>query len=293
MVQIKRLTECTLEEAVTAWNKGFTGYYVDASTTADKFVSRMGQEDLSPSLSVVACIEGRPAGLTLSGLRTIHGRKVAWNGGTCVAPEWRGKGVGEIMIKAALERYEQEGVDTATLEAFVQNESAISLYRKMGYQVVDRLLFLERTGPFTAEPFAQSGEDLYTIRRVTPREVGLLPFYPRLAPWQTQWQSAKEGEGLLVIDQKGAVVGFALYRRVYDEAGAVQAIFLLQCDAHPEVDDADGIIRTALTELFAPYDLSCRRSTFNLPASRQRLVQLLTTAGFQPTVEQVFMTRQS
>ncbi|WP_126428998.1 hypothetical protein [Brevibacillus marinus] len=61
LIQLKRLRECTLDEAVAAWNSGFAGYYVDVSTTADKFLNRMYREDLSASLSIVAWVDGKPA----------------------------------------------------------------------------------------------------------------------------------------------------------------------------------------------------------------------------------------
>lgn len=292
LIQLKRLRECTLDEAVAAWNSGFAGYYVDVSTTADKFLNRMYREDLSASLSIVAWVDGKPAGLVMNGVRTIGGQKVAWNGGTCVVPELRGRGVGAAMIEAVMELYRQAGVERAVLEAFVQNEPAISLYRKMGYQLVDRLLFLERTDPFADRPFAHRLPHRYTLRSVRPHEVGRLPFYRSAAPWQTQWQSAKEGEALIALDPAGEAVGYALYERVYEESGAIKNISLLQCEARPELAEADEVLRIMLAELFAPHDVSCRRSTFNLPASRQRLLRLLAAEGFQPKVEQVYLEKQ-
>lgn len=292
MIQIKRLQECTLDEAVATWNSGFSDYYVDVTTTADKFISRMHQEDLSAAMSVVAWVDGKPAGLVMNGLRTIGGQKVAWNGGTCVVPEQRGKGVGAAMMKAVLELYRQAGVERAVLEAFVQNERAISLYRSWGYQIVDRLLFLQRTDRFAAPPFTPVHPHPYTVRSARPQEVGQLTFYCSDAPWQTQWQSNPKGEGLLVLDPSGRAVGYALYERVVDENGALQKINLLQCEALPELEDADEVLRLMLAELFAPHEASCRRSTFNLPASRQRLVRLLAQEGFQSTVEQVYMEKQ-
>ncbi|MBO8165383.1 MAG: GNAT family N-acetyltransferase [Brevibacillus sp.] len=291
MVTIKRLSACTLEEAVDAWNRGFAGYYTNVTTTLDKFVSRMGMEDLSPSLSFVAFVDGKPAGLVLNGLRTVNGSKVSWNGGTCVADEWRGKGVGAALMNATLEALRQEGVALATLEAFRQNERAVALYRKFGYETVDRLLFLERHDPFTLQPFGAIGQSRYTVQRVTPREAGMLPFYRSQVPWQTQWQSAREGEALVVRSQEGVTVGYALYKRVHDQAGRLQTIFLLQCEASPEAGHAEEIVRLMLNEVFAPHDRICRRSTFNLPASNRLLVQLLEEAGFRPSIEQVYMVK--
>jgi hypothetical protein len=34
-INIKRLSECTFNEALQAWNEGFKGYYSDATMTED------------------------------------------------------------------------------------------------------------------------------------------------------------------------------------------------------------------------------------------------------------------
>nr|WP_309100115.1 hypothetical protein [Fredinandcohnia onubensis] len=62
MITIKRLSQCTLEDAVVAWNKGFEGYYFDMTTTVDFFTRRLILEGLSPTLSVIAYDEERPVG---------------------------------------------------------------------------------------------------------------------------------------------------------------------------------------------------------------------------------------
>ncbi|MBA2878130.1 hypothetical protein HNR63_001184 [Anoxybacillus kamchatkensis] len=40
MLQIKRLSECTLKEAVRAWNAGFEGYYFPIQLTIESFLDR-------------------------------------------------------------------------------------------------------------------------------------------------------------------------------------------------------------------------------------------------------------
>ncbi len=50
-------------------------------------------EGLSAELSIIAFQDEQPVGIALSGLRTIDGKKVAWNGGTGVAVPLRSQGV--------------------------------------------------------------------------------------------------------------------------------------------------------------------------------------------------------
>ncbi|MGO0063755.1 N-acetyltransferase family protein [Brevibacillus fluminis] len=292
MVTIKKLSECTFLQAVEAWNKGFEGYFFDATTTVDRFITRFAYEGLSSDLSIVAFQDDQPVGLILSGVRTIDGKKVAWNGGTGVASAYRKQGVGREMMKALIGLYEEAGIEVAILEAFRQNEKAIALYQQMGYEIIDQLLFLQHTEAFETNPFAGAEQLPFTVKHGIPQDVRHLGFSDTMYPWQTQWQGVRDGESLIVLDAAGQEAGYAIYKRSFDEAGKLLQISLLQCEARPGHEQADEIVRLALSHVFAPWDAACKRTTFNLPASKERVVQALGSAGFTPAMEQVYMRKE-
>ncbi|WP_246009520.1 GNAT family N-acetyltransferase [Brevibacillus fluminis] len=292
MVTIKKLSECTFLQAVEAWNKGFEGYFFDATTTVDRFITRFAYEGLSSDLSIVAFHDDQPVGLILSGVRTIDGKKVAWNGGTGVASAYRKQGVGREMMKALMALYEEAGIDVAILEAFRQNEKAIALYQQMGYEIIDQLLFLQNTEAFETNPFADAKKLPFTVKHGIPQDVRHLSFSDTLHPWQTQWQGVRDGESLIVLNADGQEVGYAIYKRSFDESGKPLQVSLLQCEVRPGHVQADDIVRLALSHAFAPWDVACKRTTFNLPASKERVVQSLASAGFTPSMEQVYMRKE-
>jgi [ribosomal protein S18]-alanine N-acetyltransferase len=51
-----------------------------------------------------------------------------------VLPDYRGKGLGEALMKGVMEIAKQVGARVMTLEVRVSNEAAKGLYRKMGFQ---------------------------------------------------------------------------------------------------------------------------------------------------------------
>ena len=293
MITIKSMSECTFAEVTKAWNRGFEGYFLPVTMTEESLVQRLGAEGYVLSLSVVAFDGAEPVGLVASGLRTIGNQKVAWNGGTGVATEYRRKGVGRLLIQATLDRYREAGVDVATLEALSQNEKAISLYDQLGYKLEDRLLFWERLDALPEQAFGEKADGRYQVRAALVQEVAGLPFYRSDVPWQNQWQSLRDAQALIVEDQEGQAVGYAMYKIVLSEEGKLNAIVLRQCAAQPAHADAKDILRTALAYLYAPYEVECRRSTFNLRASDEMLFELLAEAGFASSgTEQVYMSKQ-
>jgi ribosomal protein S18 acetylase RimI-like enzyme len=292
MIVVKRMNQCTLAEVTLAWNRGFEGYFVPVTMTEESLLQRLGREEYAPSLSVVAFADGEPIGLVASGVRTINGKKVAWNGGTGIATAYRRQGVGRRLMEETLALYREAGVELATLEALRQNEKAIALYRQLGYEVTDRLLFWQRTDALADRPFGDVTSAPYRLRRGIPQEAASLSFYEADVPWQNQWPSLRDGEAVFVEDGYGETVGYAFYKRTLDESGKPTAIVLRQCAVLPGRADAEAIVRFVLAHVWAPLELACTRSTFNLPASRKLVVSVLEQAGFQPSgTEQVYMIR--
>ena len=53
-------------------------------------------------------------------------------------PDWRGRGIGELLLSAMIERSIELGASMVTLEVRASNIVAHNLYRKFGFQVVGR-----------------------------------------------------------------------------------------------------------------------------------------------------------
>jgi GNAT superfamily N-acetyltransferase len=291
-LEIRRLSMCSFDEAVQAWNEGFKGYFVDMTLSLDRYLSRLQREGLSPEFSLMAFCDGRPAGFLLNGIRTNAGPRVAWNGGTGVSPQFRGSGVGKTMMQATVDLYQELAIQIATLEAISENEPAISLYRQFGYEVVDGLVFFNHEGEFNERALRQPNSQQYIAAEVAPYLVGQLDFYQESAPWQGHWQSLirHHGNALVVSDEAGAAVGYALYNRKRDEQGRIIEIALHQCVAMPGADK-EAIIGCALQRVFAPLDVSCKRSTYNFSKSNDVVLTMLIEAGFTSFIEQVHMVR--
>ncbi|WP_199622290.1 GNAT family N-acetyltransferase [Paenibacillus alkalitolerans] len=294
-IRIEALADCTMNQAVEAWNEGFSDYYVPMRITPATFGSvKYGLEDIQPEHSFIAFSGDRPAGFLLSAIRVDGGVKTAWNGGTAVVPEFRRLGAGKALMAKALETYRKLGVEKAFLEAFVQNEKAIALYRSFGYETFDTLTGFRVDGE--TEPVWDDiayERHRYDIRHVTPRELSLLPFYPRHAAWQTQWRSAKDGEAVVVVDQStGDTAGYALYRRSFDAEGTHVSTSLLQCAAAPGGSDADQVLRAALRYVFSvrSESPSLKRMVFAAPSSQRGLVDLLENLGFSRNHQLVHMS---
>ncbi|NDI34474.1 GNAT family N-acetyltransferase [Chengkuizengella sediminis] len=288
MITFKRLSECSLEDALHAWNSGFTGYYLDVQLTMESFLKRLVTEQTSPHLSIIAYDDDTPIGIVLNGIRIIDGKKVAWNGGIAVVPSHRGLGIGKRLITEKLAIYENEGVKISTLEVIKENEKAIRLYKRFGFVTVDRLQFYTHHDSFDSTPF-QCDSTKYEMKKTIPREVQNLSFYKNMLPWQTQWNSVKEGEVFIALDQHNEPIGYSIYKRNFNEKGDHISTVLYQCEVSPEREDYKEIAACLLTHIYSPFDHKMQRLTMNLSVNNEVVISLLNEAGFKKRLEQVYM----
>lgn len=287
MIVIERLSNCALTDVLDAWNTGFKGYFTDMTMTMDRFLQRMVHEGFSADDSVVAFVNGVPAGVVLNGFRTVEDKIIGYNGGTGVAPEFRRSGVGKQMMEAVLKIYEEKNVDMAILEAISDNEAAIQLYRSLGYEISGTVEFMQQQG--TIDEKGQPDKKQFVFERTAPEMVRLLPFYDANGPWQTQWQSVSSGQALLVSSAEGKI-GYALYRTLYDEQGATSTIILHQFAIDNQVKEREHLLNTLLSEVLQPH-LSCKRLVINLSNQDKEKYEIIKTFGFSTMIEQVCMTK--
>lgn len=291
-MEFKRLSASTLEEAVQAWNDGFEGYYFNATMTLEAFVKRMVSEELSPTLSIVAFKDNQPAGIVMSGIREVGGRKIAWNGGTGLALPLRGAGHGRTLMEASIAALREEGAELSTLEALSGNTKAITLYERIGYKIVDQLEHLSLKGALESSPLPQKISG-YTAVQAAAVQVGELPFYKGGNPWQTHWQNARDGEAVIVRDEAGEAVGYAYYRKIYSPEGIHTGTTLFQCEAIPGYLQGEGIIQLLLWDIFGDFSDDITRMVPNLPKQASaRTDAVLRQTGFTTMVSQVQMTME-
>lgn len=289
-LELKPMHTCSFETALEVWNAGFKGYVVDMTLTLDKLLDRLTANRVSPEHSLIAMDRDKPVGFLFNALQMIGDRKLAWNGGTGVIPEYRGKGVGKQLVQATIEIYRANNVGLASLEAISTNHAAINLYKRFGYEVVDELTYLQTTQP----RFNVGSSNQFQVLNVHPSSVGQLAFYREHAAWQCQWHvlASRSGEAIVVLDVDNVPIGYALSDRRYDETGNVTRIALFQCEVARSRSDEKEVTQLMLERVLGNVELQCQRTTINFPKSNTAVIGILRDAGFATLIEQLHMIKQ-
>jgi ribosomal protein S18 acetylase RimI-like enzyme len=114
---------------------GYEGYFMPVAVDESAFSFMAGTWDYDLDASLVAVDGGDDVGLCMLGIRGASG----WIGGVGIIAGRRGEGIGEQLMRAVADGSASRGVEQLWLEVLVQNEPAIRLYEKLGYQVVREL----------------------------------------------------------------------------------------------------------------------------------------------------------
>lgn len=280
-MDFRRLSQCTLEDAVKAWNIGFEGYVYQMDMTNEAFLRRIVNEDLSPELSIVAFSDEEPIGIVMSGTRMIAHKKVAWNGGTGIAKTHRGTGLSKKLMEEVLRIYEEHDIEIALLEALEENTRAIKLYQGYEYEIIENLSLLEKTISMEVEPNTE-----YAVERLKPEQSISCPYYDHKAPWQCQWQSVRAGDCVVVFDRQNKPIGFCLYKKAYNKNGEVEQVLIYQLNGE-KTEIIPIIFRELLAEIVHPIIVKA----FNVSSSSPFTTYLM-EQGFKKTAGQVHMKRR-
>jgi ribosomal protein S18 acetylase RimI-like enzyme len=196
-------------ELAALFTAGYEGYFLPVQIDDAAFRAMVDASDLDLELSRVAVADGEPAGICTVAVRGERG----WIGGLGVRAPDRSRGVGAVLMRRVIEELRARGARELWLEVLVQNEPAIRLYEKLGFEHV-RDLDVWALDDFVSERHKLPS---LALEDALGRE--------ERPPWQRADESVRHaGDAVAHGDEHGVLV----HRRT----GAVASV--LQCAAADE-----------------------------------------------------------
>jgi ribosomal protein S18 acetylase RimI-like enzyme len=130
------VAECIAAQVADALTKSFEGYVMPVHVTAQGYERRFRPENVDSFASYVYFRETRPVAVILVARRGWTSRVAAM----AVAPEARGRGLGKLIMRDALEEAVERGDHSVLLEVFEHNTPAVKLYEGLGFRPARRLV---------------------------------------------------------------------------------------------------------------------------------------------------------
>jgi len=175
-LDIKAASDYPTTDLVQLLNLSFENYLIPIHFSLSQFLTMLCKDSIDLSVSRVLLADGQTSGIALIARRgTLRSSRLAGMG---ITKDIRGKKAGtwfmDQLIKEARERNDREMV----LEVIGQNDAAVRLYEKHGFQNVRRLI-----GLINQNPKQDSKSDL---QEIDLRDMGQLILQHGLPdlPWQ-------------------------------------------------------------------------------------------------------------
>lgn len=184
-----------LVDLVKFLNQGFENYLVPIQFNTDAFLTMLRKDGTDLTASRVLLVDDQPCGLALIAHRGWTSRLAAMG----ISREARGQGAGSWFMERLINEARQRGEREMVLEVIEQNEPAVKLYQKWGFQTRRRLIGFSRKGKNTQE------NEKRDLQEIDLREMSRLILQHGLSdlPWQLSSESIAQMNPPACAYQKG------------------------------------------------------------------------------------------
>ena len=146
-------------------NLSFSGYFFPMDMTAESTASMYRVYQVAPEHCIAMHTEdGAFVGFAKLALR---GRR-AWCAGFGIAPAFRGKGMGKLLVTPMIEQARKAGATTLQLEVLAQNTAAFKLYSGAGFTVTRQLVGMQIANADIASPLSNIPITSVTLASLIP-----------------------------------------------------------------------------------------------------------------------------
>jgi len=132
---VKNLSNASFDEIVDCVLLSFENYYVKMPTEKSYYKKRWKAAKVDFHLSYGMFDQDKLVGFIIHGIDTRNGIYTAFNTGTGVLPDYRGKRIVKRIYQYALPDLIKQGIKKTSLEVIVENTKAIKAYESVGFTI--------------------------------------------------------------------------------------------------------------------------------------------------------------
>ena len=134
MINYRLLSDHDFDSLYICFLAAFSDYEVDMQMSREQFRQRIVRDGVRMEMSAGAFDANQQMiGFCINGVGTWQGTETAYDAGTGVVREYRGRGVGKELFAFLTPRLKDKGIKQYLLEVLTTNTPAASLYRKLGF----------------------------------------------------------------------------------------------------------------------------------------------------------------
>lgn len=208
-MEFRNLANVTITDLLSVFNLSFSDYLVPFHLEEEQLTYKINAEKIDMALSVGAFHADQIVGFILHAEKTENGKRIIYNAGTGVIPEYRGQGLVRKMYNYILPILRDRKTDELILEVIEGNEPAIRAYTNLGFRIVRKLLCFK--GDITA---TEKDSDLQ-IQQIDDFQWEVFKSFWDIEPsWQSSAMVVEQmREDLVILGayKRDELVGYAIF----------------------------------------------------------------------------------
>jgi ribosomal protein S18 acetylase RimI-like enzyme len=139
MIAYRLLSNADFDSLHECFLTAFSDYEVDMRMSRQRFQQRLTRDGIRLEISAGAFDGDRMIGFCINAIGQWQGKTTAYDGGSAMIPEYRGRGIATEMFAFLEPNLKEAGVVQYLLEVLTSNVPAANLYRKLGFVETRRL----------------------------------------------------------------------------------------------------------------------------------------------------------
>jgi len=149
MITYRFLTDFPTDRLHSAFLSAFADYRVSMQMSLAEFEYRLLRDGVNRAVSAGAFHNDELVGFYLNGTGRWLGRSTVYDAGTGVLSQYRGQRIATGLFDFMLPRLKELGYAQYLLEVLTSNETAVALYRKLGFTDTRQLGVFRSRNPIT------------------------------------------------------------------------------------------------------------------------------------------------
>ncbi len=211
-MEIKSLANVHSDILFNAFQKAFSEY--EMQLKKEELLAMLKRRGFNPELSFAAFDGESIVSFTLNGIDNFNGNLTAYDTGTGTLKEYQGKGLATQVFNFSIPYLREAGITEYLLEVLQHNEGAVSVYKKIGFEVVREFYYFRKKNE-EIQNTIKSDPVKCTIRSININDYHQVSAFWDFAPsWQNSLQSINRSlenficTGVFIEDQ---IIGYSVF----------------------------------------------------------------------------------
>lgn len=184
---IKNLSTISFDELLDCFLLAFENYFVKMPSDRNYYKERWKAANVDYNLSYGLFDKGKLVGFIIHAIDKRNGILTAFNTGTGVIPEYRGKKIVKSIYNYALHDLAQHGIKKSTLEVITKNNIAIKAYESVGFKISKKFKCYE--GEIKIENYEQFEVEKIALKNINWDKLANQQYYS----WDFQKETLLKG----------------------------------------------------------------------------------------------------